>query len=733
MDSTQHLDPAARLRWKLETAARLGVERTGFPVIAIGVSDSLDSWTFHGAGFRGTAPSIPLAALTPNRLQVFEGPFADLEGIRFVAATPIEDGRRRAGVVAAMDWRPRELSPAETEAIEDLADVTRALLAAATWLEHRPDPFWDDILSHLHRLATTPYPGIDAMARDYLRAGCGMLGLECGAVIEFGAGQLPVRQVHPDSMAGENSFARLYTAALPEHPLVTYPFDALLGAVEPFACYIAAPLHSGDELFGALAFCSRDARHVRRFSERDRELAGVLARWLGNAIHEEQLRRDRTRLTVELARQALQDPLTGLANRLQFNKHLESALARATQAGQPVAVGFIDLDRFKQVNDTLGHAAGDEVLREVGARLLAEAGMGDTVARVGGDEFAVLFTGAPVRAAVGIEAERIIDVLGRPYRAAESELFITASMGISFFPEDASEGRELLQKADAAMYRCKSQGKNDYRFFTPDIVLRGARRMEIETELRRALEKEELRICFMPLVDAASHERRGFEALLAWKSPRLGHVGAGRFIPIAEESGMIIPIGTWVLNEVCRIGGGWRQRGNPPLRIAVNVSPLQFSRPDFVALVSRALRESGMPPACLELELTESMIMRDVEGSVRRMMEIRELGVSIAIDDFGTGYSSLSYLRKLPVDTLKIDQSFVAELGTSESALPLIQTIVALAHNIGLDVVAEGVETNEQAGFLRTAGCDKLQGHLFGEPLEAEALIAVWGGPAADH
>jgi EAL domain-containing protein (putative c-di-GMP-specific phosphodiesterase class I) len=326
----------------------------------------------------------------------------------------------------------------------------------------------------------------------------------------------------------------------------------------------------------------------------------------------------------------------------------------------------------------------------------------------------------------------MMEVLRAPYRVGPAELFITASMGISFFPEDASNARQLLQKADAAMYRCKSQGKNDFRFFTPDIVLRGVNRMELETELRRAMEKEELRMCFMPLVSADAGTLQSLEALLAWKNPRFGNVGASRFIPIAEESGMIIPIGTWVLNQVCRQGGEWNRRRLPPVRIAVNVSQLQFSRPDFVDLVSWALRQSGMPPHCLELELTESMIMRDIDSAARRMTQIRDLGVSIAIDDFGTGYSSLSYLRRLPVDTLKIDQSFIAELGNSETALPLIHTIVVLAHNIGLTVVAEGVETREQGDLLRAVGCDKLQGHLFGEPLTPEATEALMLRPSRD-
>jgi predicted signal transduction protein with EAL and GGDEF domain len=350
---------------------------------------------------------------------------------------------------------------------------------------------------------------------------------------------------------------------------------------------------------------------------------------------------------------------------------------------------------------------------------------------VGGDEFTIVFGGSPTRATVGSAAQRLLESLRAPYTLDDSELFITATMGISFFPEDALDAKDLLQKADAAMYRAKAQGKNDFGFFTPDILVRSSNRLELETQLRRALEKGELRLGFQPMVNIDG-TLDSLEALLAWNNPRFGRVGAARFIPIAEESGMIIPIGAWVLREVCRQVAEWHARDYPALRVAINVSMLQFARPDFVETVSRALTGSGVPPQCIELELTESIIMRDVEASVRRMTALREVGVSIAIDDFGTGYSSLNYLRRLPVDALKVDRSFIAELSPYGGSLPLIQTIVALAHNMGLAVVAEGVETREQLKLLRNVGCDKVQGHLFGEPLTLEAAEELMRRPERD-
>lgn len=596
------------------------------------------------------------------------GGVTGVDGVRFVAAVGIVDGGRKLGVVAAMSAEERDFRPEQRQALEDLAAVAGAVLAN----------------SHRRRWMEAAHPALGDRVREHLRSACERLGLAGGALLDIGGA---ARWSH-----GENS-----------------------GAFS-----ISAPVDAGQERFGELVF-----RSPRELTASDRAAVEQAGREIGHALFEH-------RLAEELERRAQCDPLTGLVNRMEFTRRLEAALEQATATGAPLAIGFIDLDRFKQVNDTLGHATGDEVLREAAARLGAEAGPDELVARVGGDEFTVLFSGNPTRSSVAMTAERMIEALRRPYRIEGSELFITASMGISFFPEDAGDPRQLLQKADAAMYRCKGQGKNDFRFFTPDIVLRGARRMELETELRRALEREELRMSYMPLAEARSGKLASFEALLAWRNPRFGNVGPARFIPIAEESGMIIPIGTWVLNEVCRVVGGWRKRGLETPRVAVNVSGLQFSRPDFVGLVERALRDGGARPQSLELELTESMLMRDMETAARRMLEIRELGVSIAIDDFGTGYSSLSYLRRLPVDALKIDQSFVAELGSSGSALPLIHTIVALAHNIGLNVVAEGVETREQMELLSAAGCDKLQGRLFGAPMSAEGAEALMARPERD-
>jgi diguanylate cyclase (GGDEF)-like protein/PAS domain S-box-containing protein len=640
------------------------------------------------------------------------------------------------GVPVAVELLAQDLS-SEAVRMEALRNAEQALTEKAEELAS-----FSEHLRQLHRLATSEYASLEDLLSEYLRTGAEMLRMPLGVIASSDPAGGALKAVYPaspslDCELASNLGRLLASSAVMHQATFGYPFDPM--GIEPsgqsnalLACYIGTPIYAGDELCGAVGFCSIEDTDVRKFSAHDREVLELLAKSLGRSFYEDQLRRERTRLTVELARQAQQDPLTGLSNRLQFMKHFESALAKATQNAGTLAVAFIDIDRFKQVNDTFGHTAGDEVLRQLAARLEAEAGAEEWVARVGGDEFTILFGGNPTREDVALTAKRLLDVLRMPYPAEGTELFLTATMGISFFPEDGSEARHLLQRADAAMYRAKSQGKNDFRFFTPDLTIRGTKRMELETQLRRALERGELHVSFMPLVATDSGSLESFEALLAWSNPRFGNVGASRFIPIAEESGMIIPIGTWVLNEICRTVADWQNRGLPAVRVAINVSSLQFARPDFVDVVSKALRQSGLPPQCLEIELTESVIMRDVESSARRMAQLRDVGVSFAIDDFGTGYSSLSYLRRLPVNTLKIDQSFVAELGSAGTALPLIHAVVVLAHNFGLSVVAEGVETREQLDLLRAVGCDRVQGHIFGEPLTGEAVEALMRRPGRD-
>jgi diguanylate cyclase (GGDEF)-like protein/PAS domain S-box-containing protein len=423
-------------------------------------------------------------------------------------------------------------------------------------------------------------------------------------------------------------------------------------------------------------------------------------------------------LTDQLAYQALHDALTGLPNRALLEQRLDQTLAGALRHNWQLAVLFIDLDRFKQINDTLGHALGDRVLQRVARRLEGCLRKSDVLARMGGDEFTVLLAEvADSRDALRV-AEKLLASFEEPFQIEGHDLFLTCSVGISLFPRDGKDAVTLQRKADTAMYRAKNRGKNSCEFFAPEFGVAALERLEIENSLRRALDNRELHLYYQPQVDAGG-KLAGFEALLAWHHPKLGLTSPAQFIPVAEESGMIVPIGSWVLAEACRQGAVWQHSGCPRVRVAVNVSATQFSRVDFIDTVTEALSVSGLEPSLLELELTEGVVVRDLEESIRQMERVRALGVGISIDDFGTGYSSLSYLRRLPIDALKIDQSFLREIDREPNTIPLVKAIVALAHGLHLAVVAEGVENQGQLEALRNVGCDLFQGYLLGEPAPA--------------
>jgi diguanylate cyclase (GGDEF)-like protein len=413
------------------------------------------------------------------------------------------------------------------------------------------------------------------------------------------------------------------------------------------------------------------------------------------------------------------DPLTELPNRLCFIQLLAIALDAVPEE---LSLLFIDLDRFQQINGALGYAASDKLLKAVSLRLRNVLGDGGLAGRAAGDEFVVVTSRSP---------QDFLDALRAPYRIEEHELFVTASIGVAIFPKDGSSAIELLRNADLAMCRAKWSGGDAIEIFTHENQAPILERLRLENALRRALENHELELVYQPVVNM-SGTVDSLEALLTWRHPVLGSVSPRRFIPIAEETGMIIPIGAWVIEQACMQGARWRQAGYRNACISVNVSARQFERRDFVAQVVHALQLSGFPSECLELELTESYLMRNLPESVYRMREIRELGVSISIDDFGTGYSSLSNLSKLPVDSLKIDQSFLRRLLEPLGSLPVVQSIVRLAHGMHLTVIAEGVETESELDLVRVLGCDKVQGYVYGPPVgpdAAEELLSTGISP----
>jgi diguanylate cyclase (GGDEF)-like protein/PAS domain S-box-containing protein len=437
---------------------------------------------------------------------------------------------------------------------------------------------------------------------------------------------------------------------------------------------------------------------------------------------------EQRQLADKLAYQAQHDALTGLPNRALFEDRLHRALAQARRQGWMAAVLFVDLDRFKQINDTLGHSVGDLLLQQVAHRLEGCIRRSDTLARMGGDEFTVLLTELHDQQFVLAVAQKLLDALHLPFQVDTFELFVTASIGVSVYPRDGKDAATLQRNADSAMYCAKNRGKNNFQLFAPKINASALESLEIENALRRALENDEFQLRYQPQV-SIDGGLTGLEALLVWNHPKLGIISPRQFIPVAEECGLIVPIGSWVLKQACTHAKEWRRAGFPPVKVAVNVSVTQFMRAGFADSVDAVLKETGFDAGSLELELTEGVVMNNVEESNRQMRHLRSLGVSLALDDFGTGYSSLSYLRNLPIDTLKIDQSFLEGLDSTANALPLLKAIVVLAHSLSLCVVAEGVETSQQLEALRQVGCDRVQGYLTGEPVSAEGVTRLLGDP----
>jgi diguanylate cyclase (GGDEF)-like protein/PAS domain S-box-containing protein len=461
-------------------------------------------------------------------------------------------------------------------------------------------------------------------------------------------------------------------------------------------------------------------------SKAERDLLAAAVRLAALAIEHAQL-------SERLVHQAQYDALTGLPNRLLFQDRLSQALHAARRHGGRLAVMFIDLDGFKRVNDSLGHQAGDLLLTQVAARFRKVVRSSDTLARMGGDEFMVVLVDArDTRASVRV-AEKLLACLREPFLVAGHELVITASIGISFFPEDGTEQDDLQRHADAAMYQAKAGGRDGFQCYTPKLNAQIMSRLEMEQQLRQALARGEIFLAYQPQ-HLADGRLAGFEALLRWNHPRLGAVPPARFIPVAEECGLILSLGKWALEEACRQCARWREEGHAEVRVAVNVSAAQFEQPDWNRTVARVLESTRLPAQALELEITEGLVMKDAAEASRKLRAMREMGVSLAIDDFGTGYSSLAYLQRLPIDTLKIDQSFVRGIepgGGLRDSTAIVETIVNLGRGLGLSVLAEGVETEAQCTFLRRIGCDAMQGYLFSRPLEREAATGYLRSEAA--
>lgn len=428
------------------------------------------------------------------------------------------------------------------------------------------------------------------------------------------------------------------------------------------------------------------------------------------------------RYESELEFQTNRDALTGLANRNLLRDRLGQAISYAYRYGHPIWVLFVDLDRFKFINDTLGHQAGDVLLKAVADRVQSSVRDTDTVARMGGDEFVLVL---PERTDAGLSTgivKRIMDSIAQPLTIEGHEFFISCSVGVSVYPSDGATPEELIKHADVAMYRAKETGRNNFQFYTSEMNERALERLRIEGDLRNALERNEFVLYYQPQVDLRTREIVGVEALIRWQHPEFGMVPPMRFIGLAEETGLIVPIGAWAIQEACRQCKKWHKEGLGHPRVAVNLSARQFTQQDLVDCVAAALNETGLAAEYLEIELTESLVMADVEHAIGILRELKALGVQLSIDDFGTGYSSLSYLKRFPIDVLKIDRSFVNDITIDPDDAAIVASIISLAHSLRLQVIAEGVETIEQLGYLRKHECDQIQGYFFSRPIPAEAM-----------
>lgn len=433
---------------------------------------------------------------------------------------------------------------------------------------------------------------------------------------------------------------------------------------------------------------------------------------------------------------AYHDTLTGLLNRHSFKEHVAHAVAQAQRHNRFVAVLFLDLDRFKRINDTLGYEVGDLLLQKVSERILEcvrksdraarhESESESCISRLGGDEFTLLLPEIAQISDAAKVAKRILDTISQQFMIGGHEIFVSGSIGITVYPLDGPDPDTLLKNADSAMYSAKEQGRNNFQFYSKSMNATSFKRLTLETSLRKALDREEFLVYYQPQVEIRSGEIAGMEALIRWKSPEMGMVSPADFIPLAEECGLIVPIGEWVLITACKWNKSIQEMGFPPKHVSVNISSHQFRRQSLLRTITRALRLSGLPPEFLELELTESAIMRNMEESSRILQDLKAMGLRVAIDDFGTGYSSLAYLKRFPLDVLKIDRSFIRDIPSDQDNSAIATAIIAMAHSLNLKVVAEGVETTEQLSFLHGQGCDEVQGFFYSPPLSETDFIEL--------
>ena len=511
-----------------------------------------------------------------------------------------------------------------------------------------------------------------------------------------------------------------------DYPALAFLGNAYRHAVQEIGTFSAAalPLISHGQAIGVFLFLSAERN---TFTPAFIEILQRLSRNVSFALENLERAAEKEQADERIRHLATHDSLTDLPNRMLFNQLLEYSIKTASRYERRCAVLFIDLDRFKLINDSLGHAAGDTLLIDVANRLRGAVRNSDVVARLGGDEFVVLLNEITEIQQVATVAGNLLTALSNPLELNGQECHVTASIGIAIYPDDGADEHTLTKHADMAMYLAKSEGKNDIRFFSNEIKTQCIGRLAIETDLRNAIDRNEFCLHYQPKLDVCTKRISGVEALLRWNHPKLGLLSPIQFIPVAEETGLIVPIGRWVMQTACAQAVAWQRQGFPPISMAVNVSPRQFSDENLLRDIEDALAVSSMDPTSLQIEITESMVMLNVERAIRVLDSIQSRGVRLAVDDFGTGYSSMSLLKRFPIDTIKIDRTFVRDLPQNLEDRAITQAIISMGKALGLKIIAEGVETFEQDQFLCDHGCDEIQGFLFSKPVPAEKISEMLG------
>jgi diguanylate cyclase (GGDEF)-like protein/PAS domain S-box-containing protein len=563
---------------------------------------------------------------------------------------------------------------------------------------------------------------LDELFEDAVQAAAQGLGTPCAALFETGTGRQLLLRAGAGRLA-QAAGLQLGCAGevLDDTPALRpglRPWMAPLAAIHGLRAGLDAGVVAGSRLSGVLGVYT-DAE--RRFEDDDAVFLGGIANILATALERHEARKRLTYL-------AQYDALTNLPNRRRLGACLEEAIGQAARLGRRAAVMFIDLDRFKNVNDMLGHGVGDQLLVQAAGRLEACARRGDVVARLGGDEFAVVLPQLEAHhdseADAAQAAARIIEALAQPFHLQGQQLFVSASIGIASYPQDGTSAEQLLKSADTAMYSAKSNGRNNYQFYSAALHENAAQRLQLESQLRQALERGEFLLHYQPKLDLASGGVSGFEALLRWNHPQRGLVPPLEFVSILEDTGLIIPVGEWVIEEVCRQLRSWEAAGLPAPPVAINLSARQLQQDGLAEAIARIAGGAGVDPALLEFELTESMLMTDPEAAVATLSRIKALGMRLSVDDFGTGYSSLAYLKRFPLDALKIDRTFVRDLPDDPDDAAITKAVIRLAHSLSLKVVAEGVENIEQLRELERYDCDEIQGYYISKPLAAADCAA---------